>query len=241
MTPQISPRDLEFLSAFLDNQLSTRDRNRLQTRLIGEPDLKQAMDELRTTRELMRRTPQLKAPRSFVLSREMVSVNIRAVNLARSLRSLSVVAAVLLAMVVTGDVLTGGAGLRGFPGAGAAAPEESAALVQAEPAIETYAGAADTSAPTDTTVPSDIVPEAAGNLSAEGTATPEDTIGLSAPAGEEAVDKTEQADMEFRQTTEIQEEIVPGVPVILLVEGLLAAIVLAAGLGAWIVRRQRPR
>lgn len=65
--PNIPERDLELLSAYLDGELSDRDRRALEERLAAESDLRRALDELRVTVRLLNSLPRLKAPRSFAL------------------------------------------------------------------------------------------------------------------------------------------------------------------------------
>ncbi len=106
MSRPISPRDLEALSAFLDNQLPTKERNQLQARLLAEPELKATLDDLRRTRALLQRAPKARAPRSFALRPEQVAVRPRG-TLFNNLRWVSSVATVLLALVVAGDLWSG--------------------------------------------------------------------------------------------------------------------------------------
>ena len=72
MKKPLNSRDLESLSAFLDNELNTRERDRLEVRLQAEPTLAAELKRLRQTRNLLRNTPQFRAPRSFALTPEMV-------------------------------------------------------------------------------------------------------------------------------------------------------------------------
>lgn len=70
--PEISPRDLEMLSAYLDGQLSSKEIARLQKRLQSDLQLQIALDELRLTRTALRSLPMLRAPRNFTLKPDMV-------------------------------------------------------------------------------------------------------------------------------------------------------------------------
>jgi anti-sigma factor RsiW len=67
----LSDRDLERLSAYLDGQLDRGETARLEARLKREPQLQQALDELRLPRQLLRSLPTLRPPRSFTLTPEM--------------------------------------------------------------------------------------------------------------------------------------------------------------------------
>lgn len=59
--------DLELLSAYLDGELSDREREKLEQRLTHDGGLQTALDELSDTVALLRNLPHLKAPRNFTL------------------------------------------------------------------------------------------------------------------------------------------------------------------------------
>lgn len=67
-------RDIELLSAYLDGQLNPSESARLNSRLSSDPELGAAFDELRRTREVLRKLPARKAPRNFLLTRKMVGM-----------------------------------------------------------------------------------------------------------------------------------------------------------------------
>jgi len=71
----MNQRDLEYLSSYLDGQLSPSDSTRLEARLQREPELGSVLDDLRAARGLLRKLPQRRAPRNFTLTRKMVGVN----------------------------------------------------------------------------------------------------------------------------------------------------------------------
>ncbi|MCG2788050.1 MAG: hypothetical protein L6461_23425 [Anaerolineae bacterium] len=64
---QTSFRDVEQLSALLDEKLDLADVARLQNRLKIEPELRAVYNDLRETRFLLRQLPQRRAPRNFTL------------------------------------------------------------------------------------------------------------------------------------------------------------------------------
>jgi hypothetical protein len=72
MKKNLSPRDWELLSAYIDGQLSNGKRVQLEARLDVNPDLRAALDDLTRTRAMLRSLPRLKAPRSFRITPEMV-------------------------------------------------------------------------------------------------------------------------------------------------------------------------
>ncbi len=72
MRAQISTRDYEIISAYLDGQLSEADRSRLEERMRANSDLRNAMEEMGRTRALLRMAPRRRAPHNFTLTRSMV-------------------------------------------------------------------------------------------------------------------------------------------------------------------------
>jgi len=72
MTKNISQKDWEALSSYLDDQLSAKSRARLEARLQSSPELRTALEELQVTRAVIRNQPKLRAPRNFTLTPEMV-------------------------------------------------------------------------------------------------------------------------------------------------------------------------
>ncbi len=72
MNPNLSTRDFESLSAYLDGQLPEREKARLEARLDQDTGLQQALQSLERTRRTLRAAPRLRAPRNFTLTPEMV-------------------------------------------------------------------------------------------------------------------------------------------------------------------------
>jgi len=71
---QLSSRDVEQLSAYLDGQLSQADSARLESRIKSDPELQSVYDGLRQSRALLRRLPMRRAPRNFRLTPNMAGV-----------------------------------------------------------------------------------------------------------------------------------------------------------------------
>jgi anti-sigma factor RsiW len=105
MKTKISPRDWETLSAHLDEQLSPRQRKRLQARLQHEPELRTALGELRRTRSVLRSLPRLRSPRNFTLTPEMVGQRRGANRFYPVFGLASALASILLVLVLLGDFL----------------------------------------------------------------------------------------------------------------------------------------
>lgn len=67
-------REIETLSTYLDGQLNESESKRLETRLTSDPELVSVLNDLRTTRSILRKLPTRKAPRNFTLTRKMVGL-----------------------------------------------------------------------------------------------------------------------------------------------------------------------
>lgn len=68
---QISPDMYELLSAYLDGQVSARERTAVEDRLRSDAAARQALAELRQMRKMMRSLPTRKVPHNFTLTRAM--------------------------------------------------------------------------------------------------------------------------------------------------------------------------
>jgi anti-sigma factor RsiW len=127
-------RDVELLSAYLDQGLSPRQERKLHARLEREPDLRWALDELRRTVAIVRSLPEVHPPRSFTLAPEVAGERRRpaaypVLQLATALATLAFVAVVGL------DTLSSG----GSVGALAPSSQEQAQRLAAPQAEATEA------------------------------------------------------------------------------------------------------
>jgi len=100
-----TPRDLDRLSAYLDNQLSPAEKAGLEARLAGEPGLRSALTDLRVTVRLLRALPTVKPPRSFTLTAAQAEAvrRPRGLRLFPALRLATAFAAVALIFVLVVD------------------------------------------------------------------------------------------------------------------------------------------
>lgn len=98
-------RDLERLSAYLDGQLPQAEKTRLQSRLAADPALAAALEELRQTRTVLRRTPQRRAPRNFTLTPKMAGIRPPVPRAAPALSWASAVAMLLFVCTLGGNLL----------------------------------------------------------------------------------------------------------------------------------------
>lgn len=90
--------DWLLLSAYLDGEITAREKEKLERRLSANPQLREKLNELKTTRAMIRSLPRKKAPRSFALTPEMVRQ--RKTSGWLSLLGLTSAASAILAMVL---------------------------------------------------------------------------------------------------------------------------------------------
>lgn len=133
MTEQIIQRELEALSAYLDGQLSSKERTNLERLLEERADLRTALDGLSHTRAILRSQPPLRAPRNFILTPEQAGIRTKqpaVTPLFSAMRLASVLASVLFILVAAGDLLTGGRNPASYTQAYRSLPVEAPREVQ---------------------------------------------------------------------------------------------------------------
>lgn len=103
MSKQLSLRDHELLSAYLDGQLSDSDRNSVEQNLKIHGEWQLALDELDQTRRVLRRAPRYRAPRSFALTPEMAKqarrsflTNLIGLRVSAAMATLALIAALVM-------------------------------------------------------------------------------------------------------------------------------------------------
>jgi anti-sigma factor RsiW len=69
---RLSPRDLETLSAFLDGQLDRSELRKVEAKLEQDAELKLALEQLQVTSAALSSLPEIRPPRNFALTEEMV-------------------------------------------------------------------------------------------------------------------------------------------------------------------------
>jgi hypothetical protein len=67
MNKQISAKDLELLSSYLDHQLSPSDKKHVESRLAVDVDFQNTLAGLRRTKYILRTLPQRSVPRNFTI------------------------------------------------------------------------------------------------------------------------------------------------------------------------------
>jgi anti-sigma factor RsiW len=101
----LSDRDLETLSAYLDGEISRKDRERLEARLLEDEELNNTLEQLQRTRTVMRGLPSMRAPRNYYLTPEMVGRKETVSRAFPVLRFASALASVLFILLFLGDLL----------------------------------------------------------------------------------------------------------------------------------------
>jgi hypothetical protein len=104
MTKNVSRRDWQILSDYLDEQLSARERARFEMRLNENPELRLALDEMRSIQSLLLEIPAKRAPRNFTLTPQMVGIKKSPPQSFIALRFASAISAILLMVVWMGNL-----------------------------------------------------------------------------------------------------------------------------------------
>lgn len=174
---ELPERDLELLSAYLDNELTPADRTALEQRLANEPRLRRELAELRATRDLLREQPWVTPPRSFTLTPNMAGIRPRRFALPSWLQPLSGLAALALVMLIGWQVLrlNSGAAPAGQPQV-MMAPETTPAAMSAARIDPTEAAAAPAAAAAMNERNEQVTEVTAGVLASEPTGEKETTV-----------------------------------------------------------------
>jgi len=69
---EISRRDWQLLSEYIDGELSERKMIRLESRLDSDRGLRTALQSIKKTRRILRTAPRLAAPKDFILTPDML-------------------------------------------------------------------------------------------------------------------------------------------------------------------------
>lgn len=104
MKNEISNRDLELLSAYLDQELSPKDQARIEARLQSSPELRSILGELHQNRAALRSLPRLRAPRNFTLSPEFFGIKTKK-HTYPIFGFASAISSLVLILVLVGDFL----------------------------------------------------------------------------------------------------------------------------------------
>jgi len=103
-------RDLELLSAYIDDELSASERAALERRLASDSALRRTLSDLHRVQATLHALPTVKIPRSFTLKPEMVGQPARQPVMGRFIPALNfatTIAAILFAVVIGSQLATG--------------------------------------------------------------------------------------------------------------------------------------
>jgi hypothetical protein len=103
-------RDLELLSAYIDDELSASERAALERRLASDSALRRTLSDLHRVQATLHALPTVKIPRSFTLKPEMVGQPARQPVMGRFIPALNfatTLAAILFAVVIGSQLATG--------------------------------------------------------------------------------------------------------------------------------------
>jgi len=104
MTNKISQKEWEVLSAYLDNQLSPKERARIEAALRDNQQLREGFEYLNLTRSLVRALPRYRPNRNFTVTPEMVGMQ-RSSPASPGLRLVAVAATMMLLIVIMSDLI----------------------------------------------------------------------------------------------------------------------------------------
>jgi len=129
MTEDLSRREVEQLSLYLDGELSPKEAADTEALLTKNAEARRTLEEFSATRMLMRSLPEVRPPRNFGLTPEMAGIREKSTAYP-IFRFATAIAAVGFVILVGLDVLVSGATL------GARAPAMDAQMDLAAPAAE---------------------------------------------------------------------------------------------------------
>jgi len=107
MAERLTDRDILLISAYLDERLSTSEKDRVKARVESDPLFNSTYREMAYTRRLLRALPQKRAPHNFTLSAAQVPASRRVPWLQPALSFVSIAAALLLVIVFSSSFLFG--------------------------------------------------------------------------------------------------------------------------------------
>jgi len=92
----LDDRDLELLSAYLDNALTAEERAGVESRLAADADLRLELERLRLTKNLIGALPTLRPPRPLTVTRAMLTPRVLSFPATVAFSAISAAAAVIV-------------------------------------------------------------------------------------------------------------------------------------------------
>ncbi len=130
--PQLNRHEWLLLSAYLDGELSEREKRQVEEKLQKDPASRTALEGLRRTRQVLRYTPQRPVPHNFTLTEDMLRKPLLP-SFSRIFSYSAALAGILLVLVLGIDL---------FSGVG----RPQMAMSAAEPVMESFKAAEDQAA-----------------------------------------------------------------------------------------------
>lgn len=144
MKSNLSSRDWQDLSAYLDHELNPSERSNFEKRLQNEAELRATLLDLRRTRAVLRSQPPVRIPRNFTLKPEQVGVRQQSRNYP-IWGLVSVLASLVFIVLLVGDLVgqrsilsASSAQLMNSLEAREAAPQAFESVPQEAPGSEAY-------------------------------------------------------------------------------------------------------
>ncbi len=100
---KITTDDIGLLSAYLDDQVNSEERDWIQSRLSSDENLRVVFEKIKRTRLILRGLPKWRVPRNFTLSEQQVKAFIRIPVFAKVFRFSSALASILLLVLFALD------------------------------------------------------------------------------------------------------------------------------------------
>jgi hypothetical protein len=153
---QTLPPEIEQLSAYLDGELTSRQRMALEARLRTQAALRAELEQLQKTRSMLRSLPRLRAPHNFTLSPQTARVSTQT-RLPALFGAVSALSSALLIFLVIAGLLVG------IPGQPASQAEDSQVMMLEETVVVEQEGelpmAQEMAAPTEPLLGGAIAPD----------------------------------------------------------------------------------
>jgi len=114
MKSAFTKHEIEMLSAYVDGQLSPRDKKAIEKRLSEDSKLMALLVDFQWQKRVLKTQPIIHAPRNFTLTHEMIGVSREKTHNYRKIPVFEIVSALavmLFAIVLSADLMSGGVGL----------------------------------------------------------------------------------------------------------------------------------
>ena len=225
LTKSAEEKRQEQITAFVDGELSPRERQRFAQLMADDPGLQAEVAEIQQFKQNLRQLPRRRVPRNFTLDPALYQAPQRQplLQLYPAMRVATVLTAVFLIIAVSADLLTFGSGrdaatsaapvVLQFAPAAESAMDTAADEAMEEMAVEAGAVAEETMA-YDAAESANVAAEAAAEAPAEDAA-PEPQLEVAAASEAEVVEAEEMAEAPPQEPLSTPERTVKGTPIVM--------------------------